>query len=227
MKKLALVLCSLVAVTSISYAKEMTSEPTMSKEMMNEPAMVEEIVPVVMVPDMPLGYVNLKFGWDFWSEYDRHSGTDYRLEKDADESGYEIAIEAMRHWEYFDIGLGMAYQDHAKRDRDGGEYKSFPLYVTAKYDLNYWNMPFVPYLKANAGYSFNFDEDDVNGYSSSIDDGAYWAAGIGLEYDNFTADILYGINYAEMDVTDSSGKEKFNNDYQRVTFSLGYKFNIW
>lgn len=238
MKKLALVLCSLIAITSVAQAKEMVSEPVMtsSKEVVAEPAIVEEIVPVVVAPAIPLGYVNLRAGWDFWSEYDTHRvDGDRRLIKDTDESGYEVAVEMMKNWKYFDVGLGLAYQDHAKRDShmgvSGGEYKSVPIYLTAKYDINYWDSPFVPYLKVNAGYSFNFDENDIKAdgisYGTEIDDGAYWAAGIGFEYNNFTADFLYGINYAEMKVDAPAGKKKFDNDYQRVTFSVGYNFNIW
>lgn len=239
MKKLALVLCSLIAITSVAHAKEMVAEPIAtesSKEVVAEPVIVEEVVPIVVTPAEPMGYVNLKAGWDFWSKYDGHAVDDGRLSKETDESGYDVAVEMMKHWKYFDVGMGIAYQDHADRDDkngvSGGEYKSVPIYLTAKYDINYWDAPFVPYLKVNAGYSFNFDAKDIDtptgSYSTDIDDGAYWAAGIGFEYNNFTADFLYGINYAEMKVDGTNGgKKKFDNDYQRVTFSVGYNFNIW
>ncbi len=249
MKKLALVLCSLLVVGVSAQAKEMLAEPmtTSSKEVMVEPEPVVEEVVVLPVVAEPWGYVELRGGWDFWSEYGDESIGEYKiLSKDADESGYEFAIEMYKSWPQFDLGLGLAYQDHSDRDNNtftyqrtnyhgsGGEYKSMPIYVAGKYKINYWDWPVSPYLKAMVGYSFNFDEKDIhikNGgtytLTTDIDDGWYWAAGIGMEYQNFTMDIMYGINHADMDWKYENNKGSFNNDYERVTLSVGYKFNIW
>ncbi len=256
MKKLALFLCSLLVVGATASAKEVMVEPTNSKEVMVEPTVVEEVVVLPVVAE-PWGYVELRGGWDFWSEYDEFSDDGFKvLEKGADESGYEFAIEMYKSWPNFDLGLGLAYQDHAERDsRDlyadlsvgdgpteryfehfsGGEYKSIPVYLTGKYKINYWDWAVTPYLKAMVGYSFNFDEKDIDvsgtqsyKVSTDIDDGWYWAAGIGMEYNNFTMDVMYGINYADMDWKyDEANKGSFSNDYERVTLSVGYKFNIW
>ncbi len=278
MKKLALFLCSVLVVGTTASAKEMVVEPTNSKEVMVEPVVMEEIV-IVPVAATPWGYVEVGAGWDFWSEYGTETFTknpdagggpvritephSVKLSKDTDESGYEVKIEMYKSWDNFDLGLGLAYQDHAKRDSNsyhfennsdvirevstqytdvhvsGGEYKSMPIYLTGKYRINYWNWEVVPYLKANVGYSFNFDEKDIhvnttaNGgphrLSTSVDDGWYWAAGIGMEYKNFTMDVMYGINYADMDWKGPNEGQSgsFSNDYERVTLSVGYKFNIW
>ncbi|MGL4641664.1 MAG: hypothetical protein ACRCVB_01135, partial [Cetobacterium sp.] len=77
MKKLALLACSLFVLTSVAQAKEVVRpvtsskevvrEPvTSSKEVVNEPVILEEVV--VPVAANPWGYINLRGGWDFWSE---------------------------------------------------------------------------------------------------------------------------------------------------------------
>ncbi|MGL5376726.1 MAG: hypothetical protein ACRDAT_00270, partial [Cetobacterium sp.] len=66
MKKLALLACSLFAFAAVAQAKEVVAPVTSSKEVVNEPVIMEEIVPVVA---NPWGYINIRGGWDFWSEY--------------------------------------------------------------------------------------------------------------------------------------------------------------
>lgn len=247
MKKLALATCAFLAVATLAQAggKEVVGQPKMtnSKEVVAEPVPVVEtpvvvedtpapVAPIVAAGSvLPWGYVNVRAGGDFWSRYTNH---DYMpLKKDTEDWGYEFAVEGYKTInDYFDLGLGVAYQDHAQRKGPGGgvEYKSVPVYLTAKYKLNYFDLPFTPYIKANGGYSFNFDNNDVydgngNSWKADVKDGAYWAAGLGAEYNNFTADVMYGVNYAKAS-SDYDHRSDFNNDYQRVTLSLGYKFNI-
>lgn len=238
MKKLSLLACSLFAFASIAQAKEVAAPITSSKEVVNEPVIIEEII-VAPVVQNPWGFVNLRLGWDFWGKYGdfkRHGGDKdndppFGLSKKAKGFGGEVAAEVYKSWEYFDLGLGVAYQHHMKRKSSNGvsgaEFASVPLYLVGRYDINYWNWDATPYIKANVGYSFNFNSKDVDGpnfsYGSSVDDGFYWAAGFGVQYEEFNVDILYGANYAK---TKADG-DKFNNDYERVTLSVGYKFNVW
>ncbi|WP_297598310.1 outer membrane beta-barrel protein [uncultured Cetobacterium sp.] len=232
MKKLALLTCALLSIGSIAQAKEIVQQPviTSSKEVISEPVEVIEEVTLVTEAPAPViaeqlpSYINLRVGGDVWSRYSKHEF----LNKNTKDLGYEIAAEAYKPYQYVDLGLGVAYQSHAKRDgsADGGEYKSIPVYLTARHNMDYFNLPFTPYLKANAGYSFNFDQKDINSGihkgSASIDDGAYWAAGLGAEYQNVNVDVLYGVNYAKL----KTNNEKIDNNYQRVTLSVGYKFDI-
>ncbi|MDX8336684.1 MULTISPECIES: outer membrane protein [Cetobacterium] len=235
MKKLTLLACSLFAFAAVAQAKEVVAPVTSSKEVVNEPVVIEEVV-VAPVVENPWGFINLRAGWDFWGEYGnythRHSNRDYDLPKKTKDFGGELAVEAYKSWDHLDLGLGVAYQHHMKRKSadgvSGAEYQSVPLYVTGRYDINYWDWSATPYLKANVGYSFNFDSKSLNtpagDFGTKVDDGLYWAAGVGVQYEDFNVDVLYGANYAKTKV---DGGDKFDNDYERVTLSVGYRFNIW
>lgn len=102
------------------------------------------------------------------------------------------------------LGLGLTYQFHAERDSQnvtdsygpyevsGVDYKSIPVYLIAKYNFNL-DSQIKPYLKANLGYSFNFDPSDYEekwdggSFKAELEvkDGLYWALGGGLEYNCF------------------------------------------
>ncbi|MGL4425576.1 MAG: hypothetical protein ACRCZ0_02910 [Cetobacterium sp.] len=243
MKKLALLACSLFAFAAVAQAKEVVAPVTSSKEVVNEPVIMEEIVPVVA---NPWGYINIRGGWDFWSEYGSNSNNEdlfnlsNHLSSKTKDFGGEVALEAYKKFDKFDLGLGVAYQDHMGREatsdefitHEGVEFKSVPVYLTGRYNVNYWDWAVTPYIKANLGYSFNFDSQDYKredrSFSTSVDDGLYWAAGLGMEYQSFNMDILYGSNQAKSKIDlDNGFTEKFDNDYDRVTLSVGYSFNIW
>lgn len=234
MKKLTLLACSLFAFAAVAQAKEVVAPVTSSKEVVNEPVVIEEVV-VAPVVENPWGFINLRAGWDFWGEYkslERHENSNAELSKKTKDFGGELAVEAYKSWDHLDLGLGVAYQHHMKRKSadgvSGAEYQSVPLYVTGRYDINYWDWAATPYLKANVGYSFNFDSKSLNtpagDFGTKVDDGLYWAAGVGVQYEDFNVDVLYGANYAKTKV---DGGDKFDNDYERVTLSVGYRFNIW
>ena len=59
---------------------------------------------------------------------------------------------------------------------------------------------------------------------TDTDNGLYYAVGGGVEYHNFTVDLMYAVNKAETEADDLNGKE--DNDYERVVLAVGYKFNI-
>ena len=91
-------------------------------------------------------------------------------------------------------------------------------------------------MKTDLGYSFNrisnkFRVEDLVWnesweFSTKIKNGMYFGIGTGVEYNNFTADIMYKINRSEMKVDAPNGSFKKSLDYSRVVLSLGYKFNF-
>ena len=106
------------------------------------------------------------------------------------------------------------------------------MYLTAKYNFNL-NSQIKPYLKANLGYSFNFDPSDYKEkweggsekYEMKVDNGSYWALGGGLEYTNFIVDLMYAVTIAESECKDEDG-DKVDNDYGRFVLSAGYRFDL-
>ena len=212
MKKTILLLAALT-VASASYAKEIMP--------------MAEMAPAMEVAQSDM-YLNARFGGDIMAKYDKvYSGFD----DSTDGFGGEVALEGYKVLDdNFDVGLGLAYQFHADRDSknsvSGIEYDSIPVYLTAKYNFM-TNSNITPYLKANLGYSFNFNSSDGeafgSSYGSSVDDGLYWALGAGMEYDNFTVDLMYAVNEADSSMSGSSDKD---NDYDRVVLSVGYLFDL-
>ncbi len=190
-------------------------------------------------------YLNARFGGDLGASY---TGYEYQgidiLSDGTDGFGGELALEGYKSLtDNFDLGLGIAYQFHADRDKQGvpggeisgAEYKSLPIYLTAKYNFNL-DSEIKPYLKANLGYSFNLDASDLEAkgtrentgdndkVSTNVENGLYWALGGGLEYKNFTVDLMYAVTKAETEVKEFNTKE--DNDYGRVVLSAGYRFNL-
>lgn len=190
-------------------------------------------------------YLNARFGGDLGASYTgyEYSGVDI-LSDSTDGFGGELALEGYKSiTDNFDLGLGIAYQFHADRDKQGvpggeisgADYNSIPVYLTAKYNFNL-DSGIKPYLKANLGYSFNFDSSDLEAkgtrentgdnykVSTNVENGLYWALGGGVEYKNFTVDLMYAITTAETEAKKLDGKEK--NDYGRVVLSAGYRFDL-
>lgn len=196
--------------------------------------------------------VYLRAGVNVWSEYDSYSVSENGLESKEvtkgkkDNLGFEFALEGTRNiTDKLELGLGVAYQQNAKLKSHSnhlyekfemGNYNSVPLYVIGKYDITTFSNGITPYVKANLGYSFNLNEKDVKMTETTgeiisgklkVDDGLYYGAGLGVEYNNFLMDLMYQQTMAKAKVT-SEGvtSDKKNFDHSRVTLSLGYKFNF-
>ncbi|MFK4784633.1 hypothetical protein [Fusobacterium sp. MFO224] len=185
-------------------------------------------------------YLEARVGWDINAEYDSvdYDGRGF-LKDNAKSDGFEFALERMmKYANNWDFGVGVAYQDHADRKTlnvdnysiSGGEYDSIPVYLVAKYNFNL-NYDYIPYLKANLGYAFNFNADDVTEKeegelaSVSVDDGMYFAIGGGLEYNDFTIDLMYGIIKSDMTLSGEVDGD-YSGDHEKLTLSVGYKFDM-
>ena len=89
-------------------------------------------------------------------------------------SSHEIMVEYRKAiTEQFQVGVGIGYQINGKikeytdvQDEnlkvvveDTKLYNSIPLYITARYEFNK-NGEWIPFIKANLGYSFNINNRD-------------------------------------------------------------------
>lgn len=190
-------------------------------------------------------YINPKVGVDIISGYKRTYDDNGKTLLNGNTKGFggEVAIEGYKILnENIHLGLGVAYQVHADRkhfaytsnvDTSGVQYSSIPVYATGKYNF-LLNSEVTPYLKANLGYSFNFDSSDLEAKNTindqiekteiEVDSGLYWGIGAGIEYKNYTMELMYSINECKSSVK-GSGVEK-KADYDRITLSVGYRFNF-
>ncbi len=243
------ILIGLAVLSALSYGKEIVAEPIVIEEPVVVAPVVEEVIveEVVVAPVVAPAVWNYygRIGGDVWSKYSKFEG----LNDKTYTIGYEAAVEITRNFTpNFELGLGTAYQVHSRNktvdfnSADGvyegstkmAKYNSVPVYATGKYNFDSMN-GFVPYLKANVGYSFNIKDghinsNDADGTSFStratVDNGLYYAAGAGVEYNNIVMDVMYQVNQAKASLSnlDNTLTQKSKLDYSRVTLSLGYKF---
>ncbi|MEF2601160.1 MAG: porin family protein [Fusobacterium mortiferum] len=183
----------------------------------------------------------LKTGLDISGKFDKVESQGVTYNKaENDRLGFDLTAEVTREfYPNLELGLGLSYQDHGKPENISIEgeiikntgYKSLPIYAVAKYNIPL-ESNIKPYLKADLGYSFNFDEKDlkVDGQwsaKSSVDNGLYYGLGAGAEYNNFVVELMYKVNRADVQYDSPNGKTpKKDYDYSRTTLSVGYRFDI-
>ena len=143
--------------------------------------------------------------------------------------GFEIGTEYIRNLGAgFEAGAGIFYKrnnfkkevlddalvDEASYDTKYKSFNAVPIYATARYNFN-TNSDFVPYIKANLGYSINSGKAESNytgvGTSKYYDiagklnekfefkNGLYYGLGTGLKYKNFFADLSYNVIRAKVE----------------------------
>ena len=190
-----------------------------------------------------------RLGLDVYSHYnklvDREDGQ--TLLKAKGKVAPSIALEVTKDLgSNFEAGLGLGYVWHGKRDYketdDKDEYtakfpaiNSIPLYVTGKYKFD-TGSDIKPYVKVDLGYSFNKMKKSMIGTGKNLTtgdtgtvtveglkakNGLYAGIGVGLEYNNVTADLSYvftGAKYKDID----GDTAKANKGALRLT--VGYKF---
>ena len=129
--------------------------------------------------------------------------------------------------------------DGNEYEEDRGKYpaiNSIPLYVTGKYKFD-TGSDIKPYVKVDLGYSFNKMKKSMIGTGKNLTtgdtgtvtveglkakNGLYAGIGVGVEYNNITADLSYVFTGAKYKYKDESDADKANNGAVRLT--VGYKF---
>ena len=189
-----------------------------------------------------------RLGLDVYSHYNKVTDDGEVVTKAKGKVAPSIAVEVTKDLgSNFEAGLGLGYVWHGKRDYkatdDEDEYtakypaiNSIPLYVTGKYKFD-TGSDIKPYVKADLGYSFNkmkksittTEKDLATGETETYTDGLkvknglYAGVGVGVEYNNVTADLSYVFTGAKYKYTDGDGDtDKANNRAVRLT--VGYKF---
>jgi outer membrane protein W len=182
----------------------------------------------------------LKTGLDISGKFDKvEIGKEPANKSESDRLGFDLTAEVTREfYPNLELGLGLSYQDHGRPESinlqgekiQNAGYKSLPLYGVVKYNIPL-ESNIKPYLKADLGYSFNFDEKDLkvnqDSHKTSVENGLYYGLGAGAEYNNFVVELMYKVNRADIQY-EGNGKKlpKKDYDYSRTTLSIGYKFNF-
>lgn len=183
----------------------------------------------------------LKTGLDISGKFDKvEVAPGQSLNKsESDRLGFDLTTEVTKEfYPNLELGLGLSYQDHGRPEAgkvgnykfQNTRYKSLPIYGVAKYNIP-MESNIKPYLKADLGYSFNFDEKDLKAEDEkvkmSVGNGLYYGLGAGVEYNNFVVELMYKVNRAEVQ-HEYNGKKssKYDYDYSRTTLSFGYRFDI-
>lgn len=170
--------------------------------------------------------VDVKAGLDLGSK-SKVKNEDFSF--DLLKKGFEIGTEYRRNLGAgFEAGAGIFYKrnnfkkevlddalvDEASYDTKYKSFNAVPIYATARYNFN-TNSDFVPYIKANLGYSINSGKAKSNytgvGTSKYYDiagklnekfefkNGLYYGLGTGLKYKNFFADLSYNVIRAKVE----------------------------
>lgn len=183
----------------------------------------------------------IKVGGDFGGKFNTGSGIGARvdvvdqqyfngdlLNEDADNFGYEIALEYSKAYnKNIEFGLGIAYQDHGSAKKNNhtliiapdvdiikfsvkaiDDFKSIPVYFIGKYKFDTDHI-LKPYLLANIGYSFNFADDAKTNISINNPD-----FNLGIDA-NTSSSIKNGMYFA------FGGGLEYNN----FIIELSYKIN--
>ena len=188
--------------------------------------------------------VEVRAGFDLGSTFQHNY---YDVSEDAKFS-YELAVEYRKELPYnFELGAGLAYQDHGKLKSqsnyrgsysyttEGDLYDSIPLYVTGRYNFKN-STEITPYIKANVGYSFNMNDGTMklkynDGTQVDLDveakNGFYYGLGAGVTYKGFVADLSYQANFSDVDFkSNGTTVESSKADFSRVTLGLGNTFGF-
>lgn len=170
--------------------------------------------------------VDVKAGLDLGSK-SKVKNEDFSF--DLLKKGFEIGTEYRRNLGAgFEAGAGIFYKrnnfkkevlddalvDEASYDTKYKSFNAVPIYATARYNFN-TNSDFVPYIKANLGYSINSGKAESNytgvGTSKYYDiagklnekfefkNGLYYGLGTGLKYKNFFTDLSYNVIRAKVE----------------------------
>ena len=171
----------------------------------------------------------VRTGVTAWSDYHVRSSS-----VDGDGVGYETSLELTKKLEKYpnlEVGLGVGFHSladgetmfYGQRGAKYEDYKSYPIFLTARYTFPVVGDGVTPYVKADLGYAFNgsVKYDLVGGAitgKENIDNGIYAGFGAGIEQNNINVDVMFKTTQGEVD--------KHDVDSYRILMSVGYRFDL-
>lgn len=130
-----------------------------------------------------------------------YNGEDTSYDSYAPTVGFEVKQSLL----LFDVGAGIAYNGKTS----GSEMETVPAYLMARYNII--PVGIKPYLVGKVGKVL-FTRDDVSG--SNPEGSYYYAAGAGVEFLLFQAELLYSITKVDDD-------KRGSDDLKQVSMIFG------
>ena|SRR6056297_1665674 len=157
------------------------------------------------------GHMAEKGTWTFGADFDLGGTLSATNDWDVD-SGFTIDGEyLMPAKNKVSYGGGIAYQLSRSLKADANATFSFvPVYGLLKYE-----MQSNSYLVGHVGYNL-FNGNDTFKDGGELGGGFYYAAGIGVGMENYSADLLYTVNNGTW--------ENDNVSYSKLSLSFGMSF---
>ena len=104
-----------------------------------------------------------------------------------------------------------------------GDIDCYSLYALARYKFD-TDSKLKPYVFGNFGYSYIDEEFSDFGDTIEINGGLYYAAGVGVEFnENFSTEFYWSRTDFEADI---DGDETYDLDANMFTLAFGYKMDI-
>ena len=110
---------------------------------------------------------------------------------------------------------------------------SVNVYASIKQELEITENKFIDgiYLFGRLGYGINNLESLYPSDLVSIDNGLYWALGIGFEKSSILFEVLYSVNYSKLNIKLDNGSGELVSASSDITVSaiginIGYKFEL-
>lgn len=98
---------------------------------------------------------------------------------------------------------------------DGSQFNFIPVYGVIKYNFND-DKQAQPYVTARLGYNFVYGDSNFTKNISSLTGGFYYAVGVGMNFNQIVAEILFSSNHG-------TGKS-YDLLYNSWALRFGYKF---
>ncbi|HMA58654.1 MAG TPA: hypothetical protein VKN64_00060 [Halanaerobiales bacterium] len=162
--------------------------------------------------------------WTFGGSFDLGGNLSYTgeptLEPDKVSTGFTVMAEyAMPAKNSVSYGAGFAYQ----LSRSLEEFSEVSFSFTPIYGLLKYHMENQAYLVGHAGYNLLSGSDAFKmseGGAAKLGGGLYYAAGLGIGMENYTAEILYTVNNG----TWETSEVKYDLSYSKFSLAFGYQF---
>ncbi len=117
---------------------------------------------------------------------------------------------------------------------DIAKIDSTNIYLTAKRKVKVESFLDAIYFVGRLGYGINNADSSLGMPSGaidvSIDNGLYWALGIGFEKDSILLEFVYSVNYSKLNVDIDTGGDKISASsditVSAIGINVGYKFEL-